>query len=197
MFTFLSSAGEDSEDSLRPFLGYIPTLTGMASGSFYVTQVTARDVRVRDGSWEVVVRAEVLARTDGGFTPADALHFAVRIVEEPGTGLRAAALPSPSAGPVVPAVPARSGESLPTEDAAVAAVAGYIDWYLTESAPINGVAPAGGFAEAHLVSLDVGAEVATAGVVATTAGGHKLRLDLPLTNEGGSWQVLDLSPESS
>lgn len=197
VFTFLSSAGEDSEDSLSPFLGYAPTLTGMASGNFYVTHVTARDVRVRDNSWEVTVRAEVLARSAGGFTKADALHFAVRIVDEPGTGLRAVALPSPSAQAVASPVPARSEASLPADEVMLATVAGYLDWYLTESAPINGSSPAGGFAEAHLVSLDLDAGSATAGVVATTFTGHELRLDVPLTSEGGSWRVLDFSPESS
>jgi hypothetical protein len=195
--TFLTTAGEGAEQSLQPFLGYLPALAGMTPGSFYATRTTARELRQTDNGWTVIVRADLLTRTDGGYVPLGPRNYSVRIVEDPEVGLRAASLPGPS-----PARPPGIEEQprqyvLPDDEQLVTAVSDYLDWYLTGSAPIAGVIPAGGFEATELVHFDAGEERATAGVLATLATGHTMRIDVALIRSGGSWRALELSPESS
>ena len=197
VFVFLARAGEGSESHLAPFLGYPPSLTGMLPGRFYVTQVTARDLHESSNGWVVLVRAEALARTGRGYAPADPKHFAVRVAEDPDGHLRALALPAPAPASLKPAVPAPPENALPADEATMSAVSDYLTWYLTGSAPINGVTPAGGFESVELVGLDIGEETATASVLATTSEGHALRVEVPLIEADGMWEFLDLSPPPS
>jgi len=197
VFVFLARAGEGSESYLAPFLGYTPSLAGMLPGRFYVTQVTARDLHENSDGWVVLIRAEALARTDRGYAPADPKHFAVRVMEDPGGYLRALALPAPAPAPLISAALEPPEDGLPVDGATVSAVSDYLSWYLTGSAPINGVTPAGGFESIELVGLDIEEETATASVLATTAGENVLRLEVPLVEADGRWEFLDLSPQSS
>lgn len=195
VFVFLARAGEGSESYLGPFLGYTPSLAGMLPGRFYVTQVTARDLHESSDGWVVLIRAEALARTGQGYAPADPKHFAVRVVEDPDGYLRALALPAPAPAPLISAAPAPPVS--PADGATVSAASDYLSWYLTGSAPINGVTPAGGFESIELVGLDIGEETATASVLATTSEGHALRVEVPLIEADGMWEFLDLSPPPS
>ncbi len=197
VFVFLARAGEGSESYLAPFLGYTPSLAGMLPGSFYVTQVTARDLHEGSDGWVVLIRAEALARTDRGYEPADPKHFAVRVAEDPGGHLRALALPAPAPALSISAVSALPGDASPADGETVSAASDYLNWYLTGSVPINGVTPAGGFVSIELVGLDIEEETATASVLATTADGHALRLAVPLIEAEGMWEFLDLSPQSN
>ncbi|MDF1596710.1 MAG: hypothetical protein P1T08_11575 [Acidimicrobiia bacterium] len=195
--TYLSAAGEESEETLAPFLGYSPSLIGMRPGAFYVTNVSVRGFFPHEEGWTVEVRAEVLEQTERGFAPSHPRHFAIRVIDRPGAGLLADGLPAPIAAPTVAAVPAPALEAPPSDDGTAEAVAAYLDWYLTGSAPIGGSAPAGGFAGVELLTLHLEADTAVAGVAVTTGGGHTLRVEVPLARVAGVWQVVDLSRESS
>jgi hypothetical protein len=195
--TFLSAAGEGSEEVLTPFLGYTPSLIGMRPGAFYVTKVSVRGLFPNDEGWAVEVRADVLEQTESGYAPTHPRYFAIRVIAVPGAGLLAEGLPAPIAAPTAAPAPAPALEAPSSDDATVEAVAAYLDWYLTGSAPIGGSAPAGGFTGVELLTLDLKADTAVAGVAAMTGGGHTLRVELPLVRRAGVWQVVDLSRESS
>ncbi|MDH5373197.1 MAG: hypothetical protein OEX97_09660, partial [Acidimicrobiia bacterium] len=87
--------------------------------------------------------------------------------------------------------------ALPPDDATVEALTGYLAWYLTSAATVRGTKPVGRFSEIELVALDIAGESAVAGVVARTAVGHAVRLDVPLVRVDGSWQVESFSQTSS
>lgn len=194
---FLTRAGEGAEQSLQPFLGYLPSLAGMTPGSFYAAHTTARELQQTDNGWTVVVRAELLTRKGDGYVPLGPRNYAVRLTDDPETGLRATALPSPS--PITSPIDIKptAGNLLPDDEGLVAAVSDYLDWYLTGTAPIAGLTPVGGFETTELVHLEVADERATAGVLGTLPTGHAMRLDVPLIRSGGSWQAVVLSPESN
>lgn len=195
--TFLTTAGEGAEQSLQPFLGYLPSLAGMTPGSFYAAHTTARELQQTDDGWTVVVRADLLTRTDGGFVPLGPRNYAVRVTEDPEIGMRAIALPAPAPTTSPIDLKPTGGNLLPDDEVLVTAVSNYLDWYLTGAAPIAGITPVGGFETTELVHLEVDDERATAGVLATLATGHTMRVDVPLIRSGGSWRALELSPESS
>lgn len=195
--TFLSASGEGSEEVLAPFLGYSPSLIGMRPGAFYVTNVSVLGFFPNDEGWAVEVRAEVLEQTESGFAPTHPRYFAIRVIAVPGAGLLAEGLPAPMAAPTAAPVSASAREAPPPDDATVEDVAAYLDWYLTGSAPIGGSAPAGGFTGVELLTLDLKADAAVAGVAATTGGGHTLRVEVPLVRRAGAWQVVGLNRESS
>ena len=195
--TFLTTAGEGAEQSLQPFLGYSPSLAGMTPGSFYAARTTARELQQTGDGWTVIVGADLLTRTDGGYVPLGPRNYAVRVAEDPEIGLRAIALPSPA--PITSPIDIKTtdGNTLPNDEALVTAVSDYLDWYLTGTAPIAGLTPVGGFEATELLHLEVDDERATAGVLATLATGHAMRVNVPLIRSGGSWRALELSPESS
>ena len=194
---FLTTAGEGAEQTLQPFLGYLPSLAGMTPGSFYAAHTTARELQQTENGWMVVVRADLLTRTEGGYVPLGPRNYSVRLTEDPETGLRAVALPAPTPITSPTGTPSTAGNLVPDDEGLVTAVSDYLDWYLTGAAPIAGLTPVGGFETTELLHLEVADEQATAGVLATLSTGHTMRLDVPLIRSAGSWQALELSPESS
>ncbi len=185
------SAGEESAAALGPFLGYTPSLDGMRAGDFFVSHLTTDGVTTNGDGTIVSVRAHVLERTEAGYGPAGPLRLVVRLIRTE-SGFRAAGLPQPA--PPEPAPHAQPSRENSLPDTGAEAVAGYLRWYLTGTVPINGIRPAGGYTDVELVSLEETADGALAGVVARTASGHDVRLDLEVVQRSGGWTI---SRESS
>jgi hypothetical protein len=172
----------------------------MPPAGFYVTRTSARRLEARGPRWDVLVRVDLMEKVDGGFTPVEPRHFIVGIETDAGDGLRAVSLPTPSPAPTPPGPPTAMDARVPADQATTLSVTNYLDWYLTESATINGQAPAGGFDRIDLLSLELNPEAATglAVVLATTAFGHRIHLEIPLDVEYGSGGLtVGISRESS
>ena len=187
--TYLTSSGGGSEENLLPFLGYSPSLDGMESGTFYVTHLAIRDIEPGESEWRILIKANLLERFDHGYRRSDPLWLSVAVADEGDGELRALSLPSllrpPAAEPLSPV----QVDFLPVDPELVASSSDLVGWYLTGSVPFGPMMPVGGFTEADLMSLQLDEDTAIAGVNATTATGHVLRVDIPLERVEGIWRV--------
>ena len=187
--TYLTSSGEGSAEGLLPFLGYTPSLDGMDPGRFYVTHLSTREIRTLGSEWIVGIKADLLESIGQGYQRSDPLWLSVTVAQDEYGDLRAVSLPAllsePAAEPLSPHRP----DSLPADPSTVASVSALTTWYLTDSAPLRGTVPVGGFIEAELMSLRIEDDSALAGINATTATGHVLRVDIPLERVDGTWRV--------
>ena len=187
--TYLTSSGEGSAEDLVPFLGYTPSLDGMDPGRFYVTHLSIREIRTLGSEWIVGIKADLLESIGQGYQRSDPLWLSVTVAQDEYGDLRAVSLPAllsePAAEPLSPHLP----DSLPTDPSTVASVSALAAWYLTDSAPLRGTMPVGGFIEAELMSLRIEDDTAVAGINATTTTGLVLRVDIPLERVDGTWRV--------
>ena len=187
--TYLTSSGEGSAEELLPFLGYTPSLDGMDPGRFYVTHLSIREIRTLGSEWTVGIKADLLESLDQGYQRSDPLWLSVTVTEDEYGELRAVSLPAllsePATEPLSPLRP----DALPTDPSTIASVSALASWYLTDSAPLRGTVPVGGFIEAELMSLRIEDDTALAGINATTPSGHVLRVDIPLERVDGTWRV--------
>ncbi len=186
------SAGEGTEASLLPYLGYTPALDGMNGGDFFVAHLITERVTAHNHGADVIIGARVLERSDAGYVDPGPVRLLVRLGKTE-AGFRALALPEPAPpAPAAPSPPSSRENTLPASG--TEAASGFVHWYLTGTVPINGVAPAGGYQSAELVSLEHTNGEALAGVVARTHAGHGVRLDLRIVERNGAWTI---SPGSS
>jgi hypothetical protein len=122
--TLLTQAGETTEEVLVPYLGYVPDLTGLEPGAWYVSHTAAWSIeKAGSDRWTVLVAADQLGVQEGGYVPVGTLFYEVHIEQTP-IGLRATALPSPAATPSPPAHP--SPEAVDTDGRLADAVAGFL-----------------------------------------------------------------------
>ena len=95
---YLSEAGEGSEDTLAPFLGYQPTLAGMEPQQWYVTGTTSISTETAHGVTTVVVAADTLGRVGAGYGDHETQFFAV-LLQPTSHGFVVMSLPHRVGGP--------------------------------------------------------------------------------------------------
>ena len=166
------------------------------SGERYIVGTAVVDGQASDDGWTVVVAAELLALTDAGYVADGRHYYEVRISEQRGIWQPAAA-PAEVAGPVMAPLQPVMLEP-PDDSAAVSAIQGYLDWFLTGSegayniarpvpppyvsATITGLRIVSGLGETSIASVQV---------VGLDRFGHALDLsyELTLVLHRGSWIV--------
>ncbi len=182
-----------AEVTIRQFLG--------ESGERYIVGTAVVDGRASADGWTVVVAAELLALTDAGYV-VDGLHYyRVAILEQDGTW-QAAGVPAEVAGPVMATIQPVVLEP-PDDSAAVSAIQGYLDWFLTGSEGAYNIArpvPAP-YVSATITGLRIVPDseetsIASVEVVGLDRFGHALDLayDLTLVLHRGSWIVATDEP---
>lgn len=177
-----------AELTIRQYLG--------ESGERYIVGIAVIDGRRSDDAWTVVVAAELLALTDAGFVVDGVHYYEVRISTHEGI-LQVAGAPAEVSGPVLAPLQPVLMES-PDDSAAVSAIQGYLDWYLTGSEGAYNTArplPAP-FVSVTITGLSVvpgssETSIASVQVVGLDRFGHALDLsyELTLVLHRGSWIV--------
>ena len=132
--TFLTEAGIDATDALDPFAIPIDGIEAMTPYERYVPRSAAiRIDPIGVDYWAVLVAADVLYRTEGGYGPGGVEYFEVAIAATDG-GFVATAAPLPVRRPAAVIPYGTYGElRAEADEATVAFMADFLEAYFTDS----------------------------------------------------------------
>lgn len=199
--TFLTEAGIDAADALDPFVIPIEGIEALTPYERYVPRSAAiRIESIGVDYWSVLVAADVLYRSNGGYGPGNVEYFEVAIAATDG-GFVATAAPLPVPRPAAPIPYGTYGELRSEADEATAAfMAEFLEAYfggsgrlpriVTADSGIETVAP---FAAVAMGSVRVGeidgATWVTAAAVVTNHEGIRLPTSVTVRLFGDSTGV--------
>lgn len=211
--TFLGDAGEGKEDLIKGFYPVPVSLRGVVPGARYVSRTaTLRASQVEPGYWSVVVAADLLVATQGGYRRDGIHYYSVGVAEVEG-GFAATSLPAEIPPPVTasapqPELPLTAPTQGPAADAAsrffsaLLAGEGELQRYVAPNSRIRPVVPAP-FASASVRRL--GLEPAVAAGATHLAQAEVEAVDaeerrqlfhyfLRMAERDGRWEVVELLP---
>lgn len=213
------SAGEGSEETLRPFYPELVDMRGVTAGSRYAARTVTVDTQVAgERYWSVTVAADVLVSGEGStFQRAGTRFFQVGVAQAapPSRNLAATSLPAEVPAPVAVSSIRLDLESLerPRSDDAVAVAVqrfaaaflageGELVRYVAPGSTLRAVRPAPFTTTevTRLASRDgevaAGTKQVLAEVRGTDAGGRSqiLHYSLELAQREGRWEVTEMLP---
>ena len=206
--TFLTEAGIDATDALDPFAIPIDGIEAMTPYERYVPRSAAiRIDPIGVDYWAVLVAADVLYRTEGGYGPGGVEYFEVAIAATDG-GFVATAAPLPVRRPAAVIPYGTYGElRAEADEATVAFMADFLEAYFTDSGRLprmvtadSGIEAAAPFAAVEMGSVRVGeidaATWVTASAIVTNHEGIRLptSVTVRLVGDSAGPRIAELLP---
>ena len=206
--TFLTAGGPDGSSALDPFVVALDDIDALNPYERYVARSAAIRIEpIGEDYWSVLVAADVLYRTDGGYGPGRVEFYEVAIAT-PATGFVATAAPLPVAAPDAPVPYGTYGELRgDADDATTAFIAEFLDAYFGGSGRLprlvtadSGIEAHAPFAEIEMRSVRIGqldgSTWVTASVVVTTGEGVALptSVTVRLVGDSSGMRIADLLP---